>query len=84
MNILNKFVAGLVLGAAAGAAVALFLQSEKGKEILSDIKDAAEDAGTNLKSNLKSFEDEMNDLIKKGKKFVEDLEQKAKNATSSF
>lgn len=84
MNILNKFVAALVLGAAAGAAVALFLQSEKGKEILSDIKDAAEDAGTNLKSNLKSFEDEMNDLVKKGKKFVEDLEQKAKNATSSF
>jgi len=84
MNILNKFVAGLVVGAAAGAAIALFLQTEKGKEILSDIKEAAEDAGTNLKSNLKSFENEMNDLIKKGKKFVEDLEQKAKNTASSF
>jgi len=81
MNILNKFVAGLVVGAAAGAAIALFLQTEKGKEILSDIKEAA---GTNLKSNLKSFENEMNDLIKKGKKFVEDLEQKAKNTASSF
>ena len=81
MNILNKFVAGLVIGVAAGAAVALFLQTEKGKEILSDIKEAA---GTNLKSNLKSFENEMNDLIKKGKKFVEDLEQKAKNTASSF
>ena len=84
MNILNKFVAGLVVGAAAGAAIALFLQTEKGKEILSDIKEAAEAAGTNLKSNLKSFENEMNDLIKKGKKFVEDLEQKAKNTASSF
>ena len=82
MNILNKFVAGLVIGVAAGAAVALFLQTEKGKEILSDIKDAAEDAGSNLRSNLKNFESEMNDLIKKGKKFVEDLEQKAKNAAS--
>ena len=84
MNILNKFVAGLVIGVAAGAAVALFLQTEKGKEILSDIKDAAEDAGSNLRSNLKNFEGEMNDLIKKGKKFVEDLEQKAKRTTSSF
>lgn len=82
MNILNKFVAGLVIGVAAGAAVALFLQTEKGKEILSNIKDAAEDAGSNLRSNLKNFESEMNDLIKKGKKFVEDLEQKAKNAAS--
>jgi gas vesicle protein len=83
MNILNKFVAGLVLGVAAGAAAAMFLQTEKGKEILSDIKDAAEDASTNLRSNLKNFETEMNDLIKKGKKFVDDLEQKAKKAASS-
>ena len=84
MNILNKFVAGLVLGVAAGAAAAMFLQTEKGKEILNDIKDAAEDAGNNLKSNLKNFETEMNDLIQKGKKFVEDLEQKAKKTASTF
>ena len=84
MNILNKFVAGLALGVAAGAAVAMFLQTEKGKEILSDIKEAADDAGSNLRSNLKNFEGEMNDLIKKGKKFVEDLEQKTKKAASSF
>jgi gas vesicle protein len=84
MNILNKFVAGLMIGAAAGAAVALFLQTEKGKEILNDIKDAAEDAGGNLRSNLKSFETEMNDLVTKGKKFVQDLEQKARGKASSF
>lgn len=84
MNLFNKFIAGVVLGAAAGAAVTLFFQTEKGKEILKDLKDAAEDAGDNLKDNLKNFEDEMSDLIKKGKKFVEDLENKARNAASSF
>ena len=84
MNILNKFVAGLVVGAAAGVAVAMFLQTEKGKEILNEIKDAAEDAGGNLRSNLKTFEDQMNDMIKKGKKFVDDLEKKAKGTASSF
>lgn len=84
MNFLNKFVAGLILGAAAGAAVALFLQTEKGKEILSDLKDAADDAGGTLKDNLKNFESEMSDLIQKGKKFVEDLEKKAKETASSF
>ena len=45
----QKFVAGLILGAAAGAAVALFLQTDKGKEILATIKDAAGDAGTRYK-----------------------------------
>ena len=84
MNFIGKFMAGIVLGAAAGAAAVLFFQSEKGKEILSDLKDAAGDAGVNLKDNLKNFEGEMNDLIKKGKKFVDDLEKKARDAASSF
>lgn len=84
MNFLSKFMAGVVLGAAAGAAAVLFFQSEKGKEILSDLKDAAGDAGANLKDNLKNFEEEMQDLMKKGKKFVDDLEKKAKDAAASF
>ena len=84
MNFLSKFMAGVVLGAAAGAAAVLFFQSEKGKEILSDLKDAAGDAGANFKDNLKNFEADMNDLIKKGKKFVDDLEKKAKDAAASF
>jgi gas vesicle protein len=84
MNFISKFMAGVVLGAAAGAAAILFFQSEKGKEILNDLKDAAGDAGTNLKDNLKNFESEMGDLIKKGKKFVDDLEKKAKDSAASF
>lgn len=82
MNFLNKFIAGLIVGAAAGAAIALFLQTEKGKEILDDLSDVAEDAGTHLKSNLRNFEEEMSELLKKGKAFVEDLETRAKKATS--
>jgi len=61
----SKFIAGLVLGAAAGAAVALFLQSEKGKEM------------------MQKFDDEASELLRKGKQFVEDLENKAKGAGSS-
>ena len=79
----QKFVAGLILGAAAGAAVALFLQTDKGKEILATIKDAAGDAGDSLKSKVQDFDEELNALIKKGKKFVEDLESKIKDTSST-
>ena len=80
---MNKFIAGLVLGAAAGAAAALFLQSEKGKEMIETVKNAAGDAETKLKSRLKKFDDEVSELLRKGKQFVEDLENKTKGAGSS-
>jgi len=78
----QKFIAGLILGAAAGAAIALFLQTEKGKEMVSDIKDAAANAGDNLKARMQAFDKEVSDLLKKGKQFVEDLEHKAKDAAA--
>ncbi len=76
----NKFVAGLLLGAAAGAALALFVNSDKGKEVIDDLKDAASDAGDKLKSHLSNFEDEVSTLIKKGRKFVDDLENRAEES----
>lgn len=79
----QKFVAGLILGAAAGAAVALFLQTDKGKEILSHIKDAAGYAGNNFKTTVQDFDEELNALIKKGKQFVEDLESRVKDTSST-
>jgi gas vesicle protein len=54
MNGKSKFVAGLVLGAAAAAAIALFLQSKKGKEIMSDLKDEGSEL---LKKGKKFMED---------------------------
>jgi gas vesicle protein len=82
MNFINKFVGGLLLGAAAGAAVAVFLQTEKGKEILGGIKGAAGDAGDSIRSHWGNFEKELNSILKKGKQFVEDMENKAKDAAS--
>jgi len=56
---MNKFLAGLVLGVAAGAAAALFFQSEKGKQVINDIKGAAGDAGEKIKSKVKEFVDDL-------------------------
>ena len=79
----SKFIAGLVLGAAAGTAIVLFLQSQKGKEIINDIKDAANDAGSDFRTRMQQFDEEIAELMKKGKHFIEDLEAKARDAASS-
>lgn len=52
----SKFLAGLIVGAAAGAAIAILLNSEKGKELLSDLKAAAADAVDEIKDRVAGFE----------------------------
>ena len=78
----SKFVSGLVLGVVAGAALALFLTSDKGQEIMEDVADAAGNVADKAKKKLGSLTDELDTLLKKGKTFVEDLEQKTKEATA--
>ncbi|MES1222161.1 MAG: YtxH domain-containing protein [Bacteroidota bacterium] len=36
----SKFLAGIIVGAAAGAAITLLLNTESGKKVLADLKDA--------------------------------------------
>jgi gas vesicle protein len=64
----SKFITGLLIGAVAGTALVLFLNSEKGKAF---IKDLTEGAG-NLQNDLDGFADE---LLQKGKSFMEQTEQ---------
>lgn len=75
----SKFLAGLLLGAAAGAAVAVLLSSDKGKEVMADIKSAAGKAGEELKEAAKRFESELSDLVEKGKDYAENLGKKAQD-----
>ena len=37
----SKFLAGIIVGAAAGAAITLLLNTESGKKVLADLKEAA-------------------------------------------
>ena len=83
MSTSQKFLSGIILGVAAGVAIALFAQTDKGKEILADVKDAADEAGESLKSRFNQFEQEMKRLLKKGKAFVDDIESKAKDVADS-
>lgn len=82
MNDNNKFVAGLLLGALAGAALAVFLQSEKGKQVLGEVKEGADKVQDDLSARLKDFDTAMNELLEKGKSFLSDLEQKINTSGS--
>jgi gas vesicle protein len=77
-----KFITGLLLGAAAGAAVALFVSSDKGKKTLAKAKDAVDDLANNIKDKADCFEEQINSLVEKGKSLVTDLQAKAHEATS--
>lgn len=72
----QKLIAGLLLGAVAGAALALFLKSEKGQEVLEDVKEEGDLLQEELKAKLKDFDTSVNQLLAKGKAFIDDLEQK--------
>lgn len=64
----QKFMTGLALGAAAGAAIAILLQSDKGKEMLDNIKDFASNAGDKMKDGLSGLTDEVSQLWSKGER----------------
>lgn len=65
----KKFLGGLVLGAAAGAAIALFLSSDKGKKVVADAKTKLQDLG-----------DEIDSLINKSKVKLDEMESKISEA----
>ena len=69
----SKLIFGLAIGAIVGAALAVFINSEKGQEIIDEIKDATGKAEKDFRKTIDKFEDK----IVKGKEFAMDLERRA-------
>ena len=76
MNSNQKFLAGIFLGAAAGAAITLFLSSDKGKEVLAEAKETAEKFGEDIKTKLQNLDKEIKSVLEKGKTIAEEVENK--------
>lgn len=78
----QKFLGGIILGVAAGVAIALFINSDKGQELIDDVNEAAGDAGEKIKSKYSDYESQVKDFISKGKSFLKDMEGKLKDIAS--
>jgi gas vesicle protein len=51
----SKFLFGVLLGAAAGAAIGYLLTTEKGREIIEDLKTAAANAAGEVKDTVNKW-----------------------------
>ena len=71
MNDKEKFLTGLILGGLAGAALTLFLSSNKGKEMVNDLKTKSDDLQEDVKEKVAEFETAMEALLDKARKVTE-------------
>lgn len=78
----SKFIAGVLLGAAAGAAVAYLLSTEQGRELVKELKDKVSSLGEELSETAKQVEAEISDALNKGKQWADDAQSKAESFTS--
>ena len=69
-----KLIAGIAIGAAAGAAMVLFLKTEKGKELLNNIQEGSDKLQGDLKIKMQDIDKTVNDLWEKSISFIEELE----------
>ena len=82
MDSSHKFITGLVIGAAAGAALALFLKSEKGRQLLSDISEGSDKMQNDLTIKMQEFDEMVSDFCKKGISLIDEWEQRIEQKAS--
>jgi gas vesicle protein len=69
----NKLLVGVLIGAAAGAAIGYLLTTEKGKEILSNLQDAAGTATDRVKGAYDTAKNKVSDTFGKSKQYAEEM-----------
>ena len=73
----QKLLTGFVIGATAGAAAVLFFKTEKGKQLLSDLKNAADEIFNNFKETSSTVKDMVTDLLEEEDADEEDFKNNA-------
>ena len=80
MNDNHKFNAGLLLGALVGAALVLYLNCEKGKQLLSDIQSDATTLKSDIDAGIDKVDESLQDMLSKARNLVTELEKKLEDA----
>lgn len=73
MNDKRNFFSGFIAGVASCAFVYLYLQSDNGKEMISEIKDKFQTAGNKLFATIDKLNEEGENLLEKGREFSKQI-----------
>lgn len=63
MNKNSAFFAGMLLGAAAGAALAWFLTTDKGKEVVEEARAAVKSGAEKIKKTVSDLKDDISESL---------------------
>jgi len=91
----NKLLTGVILGAAAGAALGILFAPERGKETRKKIGKKSMDLGDTVKNKFnelgealqekyQNIKGDANSMVEKGRETANQWEDKAKEATNNF
>jgi gas vesicle protein len=69
----NKLLVGVLIGAAAGAAIGYLLTTDKGKELLSNLQDAAGTAGDKVRGAYDTAKSKVSESFGRSKQYAEDV-----------
>ncbi|MEO7210263.1 MAG: YtxH domain-containing protein [Chitinophagaceae bacterium] len=73
MNDKRNFFSGFIAGVASCAFIYLYLQSDNGKEMITEIKDKIQTAGSNLFATIDKLDEEAQNLLDKGRNFSKQI-----------
>lgn len=73
----QKFLSGFLLGAAAGAVVTVFLQSEKGQELIQTARTNIKDATAELKNGIENMDTTIENWINKGRNLIAEIRNRS-------
>ncbi len=71
----HQFLTGLILGALAGSALVVYLNSNKGKQLLEDLTGKTEALTAAFKEDITNADESLQQMLAKAKQVVTDIEQ---------
>ncbi|ANI90137.1 hypothetical protein A9P82_13090 [Arachidicoccus ginsenosidimutans] len=72
----QKFLSGFILGAAAGAVITTFLQGEKGKALVKNVKSNLKDAAGDLRESIENIDTTLEKWVNKGRSLIDEIRKK--------